>query len=140
MSFHTSIPTQQEIANLPIYDIAMKDWNPQRYYDGMNDDLTIMFSPDSGEYNEHIVNSAMVSKSKILSEYKGEVKLDVANTNYWNDTDHNWNNILSSGMLTTNIKDHLDTKAQIPTKDIDIIVDKKANHVNDAYSNSGVVQ
>ena len=55
MSFHTSIPTQQEIANLPIYDIAMEDWNPQRYYDGMNDDLTIISSPDSGEYNEHIV-------------------------------------------------------------------------------------
>ena len=70
MSFHTSIPTQQEIANLPIYDIAMKDWNPQRYYDGMNDDLTIMFSPDSGEYNEHIFHSTMVSKSKYYQSIK----------------------------------------------------------------------
>ena len=78
----------------------------------MNDDLPIIFSPDSGEYNEHIVNSTVVSKSEILSEYKDDVKFDVENTNYWNYTDHNWNNILSSGMLTTNIKDHLDTKAQ----------------------------
>ena len=41
MSFHTSIPIQQEIANFPVYDIAMEDWFSQRYYDGINDDLSI---------------------------------------------------------------------------------------------------
>lgn len=84
MSFHTSIPTLQEIPNLPIYDIAIEDWNPQRFYDEMNDDFSIMSSLDTGEHNEHIVNSTVVSKSEILSEYKDDAKFYVENTNYWN--------------------------------------------------------
>ena len=48
MVFITTIPTEHEIATLPTYDIAMENWNPQMYYDGMNDDLSIMSFPDSG--------------------------------------------------------------------------------------------
>ena len=108
-----------------------------KFYDGMNDD--IMCSPDSGEHDEDIAKSIVASKSEMLSEQEYDVKSYFGNMNYWNNTDHNWNNILSSGIFTTNIKDHLDTKAQIPTKDIDIIVNKKAPHVNDDYSNFGGV-
>ena len=42
MSFETSIPTEHEIQTLPTYDIAMEGWDPQMYYDGMNDDISIM--------------------------------------------------------------------------------------------------
>ena len=66
MSFHTYIPTLQDIANLPIYDIAIEDWNPQRYYDGMNDDLSIMSCPDSGKHNGYNINSQVVTKSEFL--------------------------------------------------------------------------
>ena len=72
MSFKTSIPTQHEIANLPTYDIAMENWDPQRYYDGMNDDLSIVSSQDSqnsGEHDQHIVNSSAVTNATMLSEY-----------------------------------------------------------------------
>ena len=37
MVFITTIPTEHEIATLPTYDIAMENWNPQMYYDTMND-------------------------------------------------------------------------------------------------------
>ena len=36
MSFHTFLPTQQEIIILPSYDIAMEGWDPQKYHDRMN--------------------------------------------------------------------------------------------------------
>ena len=74
MSFHTSMPTQQEITSLLIYDLAMEDWNPQTYYDGLNDDLSIMSSPDSGENDQHIVNSSVITNSEILSEYENDAK------------------------------------------------------------------
>ena len=63
MPFCTSKPNQQEITNLPIYNIVMDDWDPQRYYDWINDDLSIMSSQDSGEHNQHIVNSSVVTNS-----------------------------------------------------------------------------
>ena len=52
--------------------------------------------------------------------------------NYWDDKDYdNWTHTLSSGGLTTNTNDHLDTKVKIPTKDIDINVDKEDPHEDD---------
>ena len=40
----------------------------------MNDDLSIMSSPDSGEHNEHIVNSTVVSNLEILAEDEDDTK------------------------------------------------------------------
>ena len=59
MSFHKNIPTHQEITKLSIYDIAMEDWNPQTYYDGMNDNLSIISSVNSGEHNQHPILRAL---------------------------------------------------------------------------------
>ena len=59
MVFITTIPTEQEIATLPTYDIAMENWNPQMYYDGMNDDLSIMSFPDSGGNQISAVNQLL---------------------------------------------------------------------------------
>ena len=59
MSFETSIPTEHEIQTLPTYDIAMEGWDPQMYYDGINDDLSIMSGmsvPDSGEDTLSVIN------------------------------------------------------------------------------------
>ena len=33
MTFNTTIPTMKEVDNLPKYQIAFKEWEPQRYYD-----------------------------------------------------------------------------------------------------------
>ena len=33
MTFSVSKPTLQEYAKLPVYDIALPNWNPQQYYD-----------------------------------------------------------------------------------------------------------
>ena len=63
MSFETSIPTEHEIQTLPTYDIAMEGWDPQMYYDGINDDLSIMSGmsvPDSGEDTLPVVNQTQL--------------------------------------------------------------------------------
>ena len=36
MAFNTTIPTMEEVENLPKYQIAFKNWNPQRYYDELD--------------------------------------------------------------------------------------------------------
>ena len=33
MTFNTTIPTMEEVENLPKYHIAFENWDPQRYYD-----------------------------------------------------------------------------------------------------------
>ena len=40
----------------------------------MNDDLSVMSSPDSGEHNEHIVNSTVLSNLEMLAEYEDDAK------------------------------------------------------------------
>ena len=65
MSFETSIPTEHEIQTLPTYDIAIEGWDPQMYYDGMNDDLSIMSGmsiPDSGEDILSVVNQTLMEE------------------------------------------------------------------------------
>ena len=47
MVFNTTITTEHEIKTLLTYDIAVENWNPQMYCDGMNDDLSIMSVLDS---------------------------------------------------------------------------------------------
>ena len=36
MAFNTTIPTIEEVETLPKYQIAFKNWNPQRYYDELD--------------------------------------------------------------------------------------------------------
>ena len=36
MAFNTMIPTMEEVQNLPKYQIAFENWNPQRYYDELD--------------------------------------------------------------------------------------------------------
>ena len=33
MSFNTTLPTENEIATLPVYEIAMDNWDPKAYID-----------------------------------------------------------------------------------------------------------
>ena len=63
MSFKTSLPTQLEIATLPIYDIAIDEWNPQQYYDGMNDDISVKSLQDSIANDKCIINSSTIDFS-----------------------------------------------------------------------------
>ena len=63
MPFKISIPTEHEIQTFPTYDIVMERWDPQIYYDGMNDDLSIMSGisvPDSGEDMLSVVNQTLL--------------------------------------------------------------------------------
>ena len=63
MSFETSILTEHEIQTLPTYDIVMEGWDPQMYYDGINDDLSIMSGksvPDSGEDTFSVDNQTLL--------------------------------------------------------------------------------
>ena len=58
-----------------------------------------------------------------------EVKSYYENMNYWDDNEEDiWYDTLSSGGPTTDINDHLDTKVNKPTKDIDNQVDKEEPH------------
>ena len=52
-----------KFATLPTYDIAMENWNPKMYYDGMNDDLSIMSVPDSGEDKVNAVNQLLLENN-----------------------------------------------------------------------------
>ena len=63
MSFKTSLPTQFEIATLPTYDIAIDEWNPQQYYDGMNDDISVKSLQDSIANDKCIINSSTIDFS-----------------------------------------------------------------------------
>ena len=36
MAFNTTIPTMEEVENLPQYQIAFKNWNSQRYYNNLD--------------------------------------------------------------------------------------------------------
>ena len=63
MSFEISLPTQLEIATLPTYDIAIDEWNPQQYYDGMNEDISVKSLPDSIGNDECIINSSTIDCS-----------------------------------------------------------------------------
>ena len=115
MSFTTTIPTEYEIASLPTYDIAMKEWDPQMYYDGINDDLSIMSNISVPEHDS------------------GEDTIDVvhhsADSIVTTSTPSEYNSPCSQENLDVN--DHLDTEdsKQKPTKDIDKINPIHIEHV-----------
>ena len=63
MSFKTSIPTEHEISTLPTYDIAVEGWDPQMYYDGVNDELSVMSGmlvSNSGEDITAVINQTLL--------------------------------------------------------------------------------
>ena len=64
MSFDTALPTENEIANLPVYEIAMDNWNPMAYIDDpINMPLKSREKSDNNDVSSRLFHSNTQSPS-----------------------------------------------------------------------------
>ena len=105
MTFNTTISTMEEVENLPKYQIAFKDWDPQRYYD----DSHVSDHNQSNQDKENFNTKATLfftSKHPILllansspsTDIKGDISMDDSNSLM-----PNWNKNISTNSTISSI-------------------------------------
>ena len=93
MAFNTPVPTMEEVENLPQYQIAFKNWIPQRYYDELDINKTATSEIDTEKANtkatlflstqnsttEHYVDNS-ISKPNEASYNNDKFSIDDSNS------------------------------------------------------------